>query len=303
MVNALDEATRLKMDCVQVFTKNQRQWRAKPLSDTERTAWLSRLDDLGWDATLNTDEPARIVSHNSYLINMASPDSEAWEKSVKLQRVELERCEELHIPFCVAHPGAHMGTAPKTGTPHELHREPKRDERNGLKRIVKALNRLHRELKGYRAITCIETTTGSGSNLGFDFQHLAWIRDNVKAPERVGFCFDTCHVTAAGYDMHTDNNAREVIEEFDEVCGLQSLHVFHLNDSVGEVASRKDRHAHIGDGTCGKACFRTIVNDSRFDNVPKILETPKGDNEKGIPWDTVNLRRLRRMIRRKQRST
>lgn len=300
MVNALDEATRLKMDCVQVFTKNQRQWKVKPLANEDRNAWLARLDELGWDADVEAGEPPRVVSHNSYLINMASPDSEAWEKSAKLQRVELQRCEELHIPFCVVHPGAHMGAAPKAGTPHELRRKPTHDERNGLKRIVKALNRLHRELKGYQTITCVETTTGSGSNLGFDFQHLAWIREHVKEPERIGYCFDTCHVTAAGYDMRTDRKAGQVIEEFDEVCGLPSLSVFHLNDSVGEIASRKDRHAHIGEGTCGKSCFRTIVNDRRFKNVPKILETPKGENEKGVPWDTVNLRRLRRMIRRKK---
>ncbi|UCD75824.1 MAG: deoxyribonuclease IV [Phycisphaerales bacterium] len=294
MVNALEKAQQFKMDCVQVFTKNQRQWGVRPLDPAERADWLSKLKELTWHRKRG---PRRVVSHNSYLINLASPDSEVWVKSLALQRVEIERCEELSIPLCVGHPGAHLGRAPKAGSPHQLGGEPGRDELEGLKRIARALDQIHRDLPGYRTITCLETTAGSGSNLGYDFRHLAWLRANIAQPERVGFCFDTCHVTAAGYDMTTDMKADAVLGEWDEICGLGNLLAFHLNDSMGEVGSRKDRHAHIGDGNCGRPCFRAIVNRQAFKNVPKILETPKGVDDRGLEWDLVNLRRLKRLAR------
>lgn len=295
LVNALDEAQRLKMDCVQLFTKNQRQWKTKPLTEEERKAFQARLKELGWHRRRG---PAHVVSHNSYLINMASPDPEVWEKSINLQRIEIERCEQLGIRCCVAHPGAHLGQAREPGEPLDLGAEPSRDELAGLKRIARALDRIHRDLGGYRTITCLETTAGAGSNLGYAFHHLAFIRDHVREPERIGFCLDTCHVTAAGYDMTTERKAAAVLRLFDATCGLRDLRVLHLNDSVGAVGSRKDRHAHIGRGKCGLGCFRTIMNRRRVAGVPMILETPKGKNEKGMPWDVVNLRRLKRLIRR-----
>jgi deoxyribonuclease-4 len=299
LVHALEEAERLGMDCVQVFTKNQRQWRVSPLRDEDRDAWLSKLRELRWHRRRG---PARVVSHNSYLINMASPDPDAWERSVRLQRVELERCETLRIRRCVAHPGAHLSAPRAPGDPNVLDGRPSREERAGLKRIAKALNRLHRELPGYEVVTCLETTVGSGTNLGYDFHHLAAIRDAVREPERVGFCFDTCHVTAAGYDMSTDTGARAVLRQFNAVCGLDRLLVVHANDSVGAIGSRRDRHAHIGHGTCGMSCFRTLVNRRSLDRVPKILETPKDGNQRGEPWDKANIRRLKRLIQRPARS-
>ncbi|NNF42482.1 MAG: deoxyribonuclease IV [Phycisphaerales bacterium] len=295
LVNALDEATRLKMTCVQVFTRNQRQWKAAPLKEADVNAWLTRLRAMGWHRRRG---PHRVVSHNSYLINLASPDRVAWERSVRTQRVELERCETLSIPLLVSHPGAHLGATRKPGEPHDLTAAPTRDEAAGMRRIARALDRLHRELPGYRTVTCLETTVGSGSNLGYAFEQLARIRDLVREPERVGFCFDTCHVTAAGYDMTTDEGARRVLRRFGTICGLEALRVFHLNDSVGSVGSRKDRHAHIGRGACGMSCFRTIMNRRRFDRVPKLLETPKGVNGRGTSWDVANIRRLKGLIRR-----
>jgi deoxyribonuclease-4 len=295
LVNALDEAQRLKMDCVQLFTKNQRQWKTKPLAEEERKVFHVRLRELGWHRKRG---PAHVVSHNSYLINMASPDPEVWEKSVALQRIEIERCEELGIRYCVAHPGAHLGGARPPGEPLDLEAKPTRDERGGLRRIIKALDRIHRDLGGYRTLTCLETTAGAGSNLGYAFHHLAFIRDHVRQPERIGFCLDTCHVTAAGYDLSTDRRAAAVLHLFDTVCGLRSLRVLHLNDSVGALGSRKDRHAHIGRGECGMPCFRTIVNRRAFQGVPMILETPKGTDARGVSWDVVNARRLKRLIRR-----
>ena len=298
MTNALETARSLKLDCVQVFTKNQRQWSVKPLKQEETAAWLEMLREMGWDTFDRPEDPVRVVSHNSYLINLASPDPAAWEKSVSLQRVELERCEALGIPLLVAHPGAHLGTARKPGEPNQLRKQPSRDEAAGLKRIIKALDRLHRELKGFRVLTCLETTVGSGTNLGYDFGHLDRLREGVREPERIAFCFDTCHVTAAGYDMTSNARAEAVLEEFDSVCGHENLRVFHLNDSVGEVGSRKDRHAHIGEGTCGRSCFRAVVNHPTFTDVPKILETPKETDERGRPWDRVNVQRLKRLRRR-----
>ena len=298
MVNALHAARRLKMDCVQVFTKNQRQWAAKPVTNAEREQWLDALRDMNWDSWSHGG-PHRVVSHNTYLINLASPDSELWQKSVHAQRDELERCEQLHVAYCVAHPGAHLGGARARGSANELRAAPTRDEREGLKRIAKALNAIHRQLPGYRVMTCLETTVGSGTNLGFCFDQLARIRDLVTEPHRVGFCFDTCHVTAAGYDMSSAPRALEVIEEFGAICGLSNLKVFHFNDSVGALGSRLDRHAHIGAGCCGSECFRTIANHPAFHAVPKLLETPKGMNPAGTDWDLINLRRLKRMTKRR----
>ncbi len=294
LVNALIEAEELGMDCVQVFTRNQRQWKAKPLAEDETAAWLAKLKDLGWHEKRG---PARVVSHNSYLINMASPDPELWQKSIDAQRAEIERCEQLNIPLCVAHPGAHLGQSLKPGQEQDLEAGPDEDELAGLDRIAKALDRIHSDLPGYRTVTCLETTVGSGSNLGYAFHHLAYIREHVAEPDRIAFCFDTCHVTAAGYDMTTDPKARGVLKLFDEVCGLKLLRAFHLNDSIGPLGSRKDRHAHIGEGECSLACFRTIVNRRAFDRVPKILETPKEKDEKGRSRDIANTRRLKRLIR------
>ena len=294
LVNALDEAERLGMGCVQIFTKNQRQWKVVDLRPRDRDAWLARLAALRWDRSRG---PRRTVSHSSYLINLASPDGPMRARSIAMQRVEIERCEALHIVCCVIHPGAHLGRARPAGERHDLDLVPSRDERAGLARIVKALDRVHRDLPGYRTVTCLETTAGAGTVLGYCFRHLAFVRERLREPERVGFCFDTCHVTAAGYDLTTDAGARAVWRRWNAVCGRKHLLVFHLNDSVGAVGSRLDRHAHIGAGRCGRSCFRSIVNQPAFERVPKILETPKGINAKGVPWDRVNIRRLKRLVK------
>jgi deoxyribonuclease-4 len=298
MVNALIEAERLDMECVQVFTKNQRQWKVKPLDPGERDEWLAKLKDMGWYPRLRKQGagyvgPVRVVSHNSYLINMASPDTALWKKSIAAQRIEIERCEQLHIPLCVAHPGGRMGTPRKPGEPNRLDGKPTEEELAGLARIARALDAIHKDLPGYRTITCLETTVGAGTHLGYDFHHLAFIRANVAAPERIGFCVDTCHITAAGYDMTTPGNADRVLRQFARICGTKHLRVFHFNDSVGAVGSRKDRHAHIGEGQCGEACFRTILARKAFQRIPKILETPKDGDSDGKPWDLVNIDRLR----------
>jgi deoxyribonuclease-4 len=256
---------------VQVFTKNQQQWRVPPLTDEQRDAWRTKLADLGWEG--------RTVAHDSYLINLGSPDDVLWDKSVALMRAEIERCEALSIPFLVSHPGASTTSTAAAG----------------IKRIIKAYNRLHRELPGYRTIVCLENTAGGGSTLGRTFDELKAIREGVRHPERLGYCLDTCHLLAGGYDIRTFAGARAVLDEFDAACGFAHLKVLHLNDSKGELGSRRDRHEHIGDGCVGREGFRAVVTHPDLRDVPKILETPKTKTAKGTPMDRVNLRRLRRL--------
>lgn len=284
MYHALDAVTTLQCECVQVFTKNQRQWKSKPLSDEDIAAWKAGIERLGWGKT-----PARVVSHNSYLVNMASPDPESWEKSVALQREELERCEALGIPACVAHPGAHLESKRKPGDPNPIGVPPSADEEKGLARIVDALDRLEKETRGFVVRTALENTVGSGTNLGYDPGQLGWIRDRVKAPERVGFCFDTCHAVAAGHDMSTKDRAEAVLSRIDETCGLDQVLAVHLNDSIGILGSRKDRHAHIGHGTCGEACFRAVLRVPAWRGIPFVLETEKEGGLEGRSWDEINL--------------
>lgn len=285
MVNALHEAERLKLECVQVFTKNQQQWKTKPLDPAMVAEWRSEIARLGWED--------RTVSHASYLINLASPDSELWDKSIALMIEEINRCETLGIPFLVHHPGAYTtSTRPK-----------------GVKRIAAAYKKLLKATKGYRTICCLEDTVGSGSNLGRTFDELAQLRslicDGTGMPDRVAFCFDTCHAHAGGYDMSTRAGADAVLDEFDSLCGLEHMRVVHLNDSKGDVGSRKDRHDHIGEGTIGgstriaklkQSGFAAVVNRAELALVPKILETPKGSTESGRAWDTMNVGRLKKLI-------
>ena len=289
--NAVDEAARLGLDCVQVFTKNQRQWSAPALTDEAIRLFRDAVARAGWN-----DLPQRVVSHNSYLVNLASPDAEIRRKSIESQRDELERCEALGIVWSVAHPGAHLGAPRAPKSPNALRVEPSGDERAGLERIAKSLDEIHRALKGYRAVTCLETTTGSGTNLGYDFRHLRIIRDLVKAPERVAYCVDTCHIVSAGYDLSTDAAARATLEEFRQVCGRDLIRVIHVNDSKAPPGSRVDRHEHIGLGTCGMACFRAVMQAEDLRLIPKILETEKADDPKGVPWDRVNAERLRAIL-------
>ena len=287
MVNALTEAASLKLDTVQVFTKNQQQWKAKPLDPGASGEWLSELKKLGWED--------RTVSHASYLINLASPNDELWAKSIDLMVVELERCEALSIPNLVHHPGAYTTS----------------DADTGLSRIAAAYKEIFARTGGFRTVSCLEDTVGSGSNLGRTFDELGDLRgriiDKTGEPGRVGFCLDTCHAHAGGYDMSSRSSAQAALDEFDRLCGLTNLRCLHLNDSLKELGSRRDRHAHIGAGTISKpperksqalkdSGFAAVVNRPELAGKPMILETPKGVDEKGTAFDTQNLRRLRRLL-------
>jgi len=269
---AVEAAERAGCDCVQVFTKNNNQWRAKELTATEAERFRSSLVEMGIKFP---------IAHDSYLINLASPDNELWKKSVDAFVVELQRAEMLGIPYVVTHPGAYT-----TST-----------ESRGLKRIVKALNEVHKQTKGLQARCLLENTAGQGSNLGWKFEHLATILEGVKNPDLLGVCIDTCHLFAAGYPLGTEKEYRATMKALNQTVGIQSIKAFHLNDSLKALGSRVDRHAHIGRGEMGLEPFRLLLNDRRFRKIPMYLETAKGQ-EDGEDLDVINLRTLRKLVAR-----
>jgi deoxyribonuclease-4 len=267
---AVEHARRAGCDCVQLFTKNNNQWRAKPITEDDADRFRKTL------AELQIGHP---IAHDSYLINLASPEKELWKKSVDAFVEELRRAELLGIPYVVAHPGAYTTSS----------------EKAGIQRVVRALNEVHRQTKSIQAECLLETTAGQGSNLGWRFEHLAAMLDGVRNPERLGVCFDTCHVFAAGYPLGTEKEYRRTMREFNRLIGLARIRAFHLNDSKAKFGARVDRHAHIGRGEMGHAPLRFLLADRRFRKVPMYLETPKG-KEADEDLDVINLRTLRRLL-------
>lgn len=255
---------------VQLFTKSSNQWKAKPLTDAE-VALFRR--------TLRQAKLKYPTAHDSYLINLASPDEALYRRSVEAFVEEMERAERLGLAYLVTHPGSHVGSG----------------EAAGLARVAAALDEVHKRCSGFRVQVLLETTAGQGDYLGHRFKHLAAILGRLAEPERVGVCFDTCHVFAAGYALAPEGEYRATLRAFDRLVGLRRIRCFHLNDSKRERGSRVDRHAHIGRGCLGLEPFRLLVNDRRFRNRPMILETPKeeGDNK---DMDSVNLATLRGLI-------
>ncbi|HWE94695.1 MAG TPA: deoxyribonuclease IV [Tepidisphaeraceae bacterium] len=271
MHNALLEAEKLGFDTVQVFTKNQQQWNCPPLADEVVGQWASHCKRLKFKKT---------VSHDSYLINLASPDEGLRGKSVALFVEELRRCMALGIPNLVTHPGAHMGEG----------------EDVGLRRVAASLDAVHEQVPADGVITCLEITAGQGTSLGYRLEHLATIIELVKEPKRLGVCLDTAHLFAAGYDFRGRKYAK-FRKELDSTVGVRAVRVLHLNDSKKDLGTRVDRHDHIGKGFIGVEGFRPFVRDEAFANVPKILETPKDkDPESGREWDVINLETLRGLM-------
>jgi len=268
--NALLQAEKLGLDSVQVFTKNQKQWSCKPLEPCDVGEWKSHCKRLKFKQT---------VSHDSYLINLAATDANFWAKSVELFMEELRRCSALGIPYLVTHPGAHMGAG----------------EEAGLTKVVAALDVIHDAVPADGVVTCLEITAGQGTSLGYKLEHLAEIMSRVKAPKRLAVCLDTAHLFAAGYDFRGRKYAK-FRKEVDKTVGLSRVKVLHVNDSKKDLGSRVDRHDHIGRGLIGLDGFRPIVRDEAFEKVPKILETPKGDDEQGRSWDAVNVEVLRSLV-------
>ena len=267
--NAVETARGYGMTAVQLFTKNQQQWRCPPLGREAIRAFRDACDAACLAAT---------VSHDSYLINLATPNPLLRKKSIDLFVEEVRRCDLLGIPLLVTHPGAHMGEG----------------ESRGLARIAASLDAVFRRTPRSATLVCLESTAGQGTSLGWRLEHLAEIIALSKSPHRLGVCLDTAHLFAAGYDLRGRRYAG-FLRELESIVGLSRVKVWHLNDSKKPLGSRVDRHAHIGKGLLGLTPFRLLLNDPRFAACPMVLETPK-EGPDGKDMDPINLRRLRRLV-------
>jgi deoxyribonuclease IV len=253
-------------EAIQIFTKNSNQWKAKPLTNTEVKAFREACEAAGIGP---------VIAHSAYLINLAAPDEALYEKSIQASLDELQRCEALDIRSLVIHPGAHLGTG----------------EEQGLERIAAAIDRIHRELPKLQAALTLEVTAGQGTVLASKFEHFAAILEQVDEPERLGFCLDTCHLLAAGYDFRTRQGYDQMMQAWDALVGIERIRAVHLNDSKKDLGSRVDRHEHIGEGYIGTQGFAWLLNDPRLAHLPMVLETPKEDNA-----DVRNLAMLRSLL-------
>ncbi|MCS7308676.1 MAG: deoxyribonuclease IV [Armatimonadetes bacterium] len=251
---------------IQLFTASPRQWRVRPLSEEDIRAFDRARRDTGIDT---------IISHDSYLINLAAPNADILQRSRETFLEELQRAEALDIPWVVTHMGAYLDSS----------------EEDGLRVLGESVRLLLQQTEGMRVGIALETTAGQGSNLGYRFEHLARIIEAAGGSERVGVCFDTCHVFVAGYDIRTQEALSATLDEFDRVIGLDRLKVIHVNDAKKPLGSRVDRHEHIGDGELGRETFRILLQEPRLRHLPAILETP--DAEEMHP---ENLRRLKELL-------
>jgi deoxyribonuclease IV len=255
---------------VQVFTKNSNTWKEKTLSNED-----IRL----FEEARKKTNIQHIASHTSYLINLASPEKKKYAMSREALKQELIRCAALKIPLVVLHPGSHMESGVEAG----------------IERIASAVNGVFDGLPGNPTQLLLETTSGQGFNLGHTFEQLAVIMGKIEHRDRLGVCLDTCHIFAAGYDLRTKAAYQKTMMTFESVIGFDHLYWIHLNDSMREMGTRVDRHEHIGQGFIGEKAFKLLMNDSRLRNIPKVLETPKGEGEKD--WDQINLAKLRGFLR------
>jgi deoxyribonuclease-4 len=265
---AFDRGEQVGCEAMQIFTKSNNQWRARPLREQEIARYHERQTETGITP---------VVSHASYLLNLGTPDDNLWEKSYQSLLVEMERCDTLSIPYLVIHPGAHVGSGTEAG----------------LRRVADALDRVARERPDLQVMVCIEGTAGQGTTLCHRFEEIAELFSLVSEPERLGVCLDTCHLFAAGYELRNPAGYEETITRFNDLLGLHRLKVWHFNDSKKGLASRVDRHMHIGEGELGLEPFRLILNDPRFSDLPGLLETPKSPD---MHEDVENLKRLKDLI-------
>jgi deoxyribonuclease-4 len=265
---AVERALSIGCTTMQLFVKNNVQWNAKPFTEN---------DVASYKKLLSQSTIAPVVVHDTYLINLCAKDKAILQKSRAALKDELDRSEQLGVEYLNFHPGSHMGQG----------------EADGIKLIAESLNIIHEQTKGYRVKSVLEATAGQGTALGYRFEQLRQVIDLVEEKERMAVCIDTCHVFAAGYDIATERGYERTFEEFDAIVGLGRLVAFHVNDSKRERGSRVDRHIHIGQGCIGLEGFRLLMNDTRFVNIPKILETPKGPDMKE---DVENMRILRGLV-------
>ena len=267
--NALLDGKKVDCDAIQIFTKSSRQWASKPYSKEEIEQFVINRKETGI---------TKVVAHDSYLLNLGSPDPALRVRSVMAFIDELERCEILGVTNLIAHPGAHVGAG----------------ELEGIKTIARSLDEVHKACPKYEAKITLEITAGQGSNLGYRFEQIGNIMDATRESDRLRVCFDTEHAFAAGYDLRTPAGYERTFSEFDDAIGLDRLAAFHLNDSKKEFHSRVDRHEHIGKGFIGVAAFGLLMNDKRFWGLPMCLETPKGPD---LKEDRENLTLLRSLIK------
>jgi len=254
-------------DTIQIFTKSNRQWRARPLGEPEVLEFRRNLRATGIRP---------VVAHDCYLVNLAAPALAMWRRSLAAFEDELVRAEQLGIPYLVTHPGSHAGAG----------------EAAGIARVAEALNRVG--AGGRRVRVLLEVTAGQGTSLGYRFEHLAAILARVERGEHLGVCLDTCHLLAAGYDIRTPEGYRDTLRALQACLGLRRVQAIHLNDSQAGLGSRVDRHAHIGEGALGLRAFGFFLRDPRLRRVPMILETPKDGD--AVRADRRNLARLRRLV-------
>lgn len=285
---AVNEAVRLGLGCVQVFTKNQQQWRVPELGADSIVAWKRAMHTAGWSGP---EVPAwedggmqRSVSHASYLINLASPNDELWRKSIELMVCEITRCDALGIGLLVHHPGSST-TSPKA---------------DGIERIAAAYVELIKRTKHCRVVSCLEATVGAGATIGGSFEELGTLRQRIVeltgAGQRVGLCIDTCHIHAAGYAMDSAVAVGGIIAAMDREFGLEHIRCLHINDSKMPAGSRKDRHEHIGLGTIAPEAFGALLAHPVLGRLPAIMETPKEGELGGLECDLANSAKLRELV-------
>ena len=266
--NAFLEGRKVACDAIQIFTKSSRQWAAKPLGKEEIAEFHANRKETGIDA---------VIAHDSYLLNLGSPDARLRKRSVAAFVDEMERCEALRVSNLIAHPGAHVGAG----------------EIAGIKTIAKSLDEIHKACPRYTVKITLEITAGQGSHLGYRFEQIGAMIDATQESDRLRVCFDTEHAFAAGYDIRTREGYDRTFTEFDHAIGTKLLAAFHVNDSKKEFHSRVDRHEHIGKGFIGVEAFRMLMNDQRFWGLPMCLETPKGPD---LREDRENLTLLRSLL-------
>ncbi len=268
LYHAIEEAQELDLQTVQIFTRNQQQWKSSELQPQAIADFRKAADAAGF---------SQIVAHDSYLVNLAAPDPHLRKKSLESFTNEIQRCDILGIRYLVTHGGSHGGAG----------------EEEGLNRLTDSLRAAFAATPDAAVTVCLETTAGQGHALCWRFEHLARIIQEISAPARIGVCMDTCHILAAGYDITSEAGMANVWQEFDRVVGLDQVKVLHLNDSLKPLGSRVDRHAHIGRGYVGLGAFRFLARHPRLKHVPKILETAKENAPDSRPWDVINLQVLR----------
>lgn len=271
---AVERAATVGCDCFQIFTKPTTQWRAPPIQPEQACQFQEAVRRYGLCCP---------YGHDNYLVNLASPKKRLWKKSIEAFVEELHRAELLGLRWLVFHPGAYV-----EGTAEE-----------GLQRIIAALKEVFHQTEALKVGCLVETTAGQGTQLGYRFEHLAEILAHSPTPERMGVCFDTCHVFAAGYPLWPRSALEHTFQQFDRMVGYKQIRAFHLNDSLRPCGSRVDRHAHIGQGQIGIEPFRWFLQNPQFQNVPMYLETPKGTTPDGQDWDQYNLALLRQLAEEK----